>query len=187
MRVRSDRILVIALLLVNILLLAQNWRLRNPRGSQPGPVYLQVGDALPEIVVSPPFGSDQTLEFSAGGPSRAFLYLSPTCPFCDLLMPYWQQFATAAAERGYEVWLLCGPEENLRDVQDYVRRNGLGRHHVGRIRDADREVYRLHATPITLLVDELGTVEFARVGTWSETEFDEALSSLPVSPASLRR
>lgn len=155
-----------AFLIANVLLIKQNWELKNllieQAGAPPGlprgrPVELEPGQAL-----TPLDGLDadgNRASFSYDGEPRKTLLLSfaPECGPCEENMPVWEALVKGLDARSFRVVAVSLVPTG---VKEYVGRHDLGAVPViANVDSEDRAAYKLRTTPQTILIGPDGKVE----------------------------
>lgn len=174
--------LLVAFALSNILLIRQNIQLRGEltKAQQRG---LRAGEQVPPFSAAGLDGRPVRISYTGGGPKRVLIYFTSTCRFCRAQFPYWKEALEHAESNGYEVMGLVDETEDRAKLAEYLREMGCSADSqkplkVALVPEAIKLSYQLSATPITLLVNNEGTVQNAWVGQWSVSDAGEAGTSL---------
>jgi peroxiredoxin len=174
--------LIVAFAVSNILLIRQNIQLRGElaKVQQRG---LRAGDKVPPFSAAGLDGRPVQISYTGGGPKRMLIYFTPTCRFCRAQFPYWKEALEHAESNGYEVVGLVNETEDRAKLAEYIREMGCSADSqkplkIALVPEEIKHSYQLSATPITLLVNNEGTVQKAWVGQWSVSDVGEASTSL---------
>ncbi len=181
--VRSPAMIYWAMLVVlgvgDVYLLRQNQSLRTELEAVTSAERLGPGDTVAPFVASGLRG-EVRITYSGTERKRVFLFLSPRCRYCDATLPYWQQILQRIDSDVFEVIVLVQENEDVFEVHDYLARASLDSAPVAFVPNIVRDMYRLYATPITLIVGNDGEVERAWFGAWGHGTLAEAGSALGI-------
>jgi peroxiredoxin len=146
-----------ALLLINVLLIQQNERLKVLAMKPDRALEVKPGTALPALE-----GLDNNGErhiFSYGQDSRktVLFVLSPRCSACEENMPNWEAIIKGLDRRSFR---LAGVSLQSEGFKEYASRHGINQVPVlTKIDPKYRVSYNLALTPQTILIDADGKVE----------------------------
>jgi peroxiredoxin len=170
--------MLLALAACNVLLIVQNLRLRAEL-SRYEVKGLQVGEKLRPFKAVGLDGRPVEVTFGGSGPKRVLLFFTPTCRYCHEQFPYWRELLSEADPNRFEIIGVVSQAEHKAEIEAYLRSVGfLGEAgpnmRVAFVPDDVRENYKLHSTPITLVVASDGTLEKAWRGRWSPQDLAAA-------------
>ena len=181
--------LILALGILNLLLIRQNFSLRrqlNAGGKlEASGNFLKPG----EVMTLPITGTDlkgQPYQMHYGKDSKRhlLLFFSPSCPYCIQQGPIWANLLNLIDPNRFEVIGIVGDKEDKQRVANHA--NGLGYFNtrlvmpIVSVNDETLARYRLTATPTTLLIDNSGTVEHVWVGKWNQAKIDEVAAAVGI-------
>jgi peroxiredoxin len=174
------RMLLLILAASNVLLLRQNLQMRAAL-TKAGPEFLQVGEHVPPFTTAGLREERVEVNYPGTGPKRILLYFTPGCRYCREQFPYWRELIAHADAARFEVLGVAANGEDRTKVEDYLRSfncAGDAPHplRVALVPDAVRRAYKFSATPITILVNDNGTVEKVWSGRWDAQALAEANS-----------
>ena len=167
-------IMLVSMAIANVLLIRQNIQMRRViEKFQPG--RLSVGNKVPSFSAPELNGGRVEIDYNGSGPKRILFFFTPTCPYCRQQFPYWREILERARNDQFEEIGLVDEDEDRGRVQEYLRAMGCSTDARAALRVAFipkgvRQSYKLSETPITLLVNNDGTVEKAWAGKWSEAD-----------------
>jgi peroxiredoxin len=174
--------LLTSLAAANVLLIRQNLQMRRDLGKYQ-PHALKGGDKVPPFSATAADGSPFEVSYTGQGRKRVLLYFTPTCPYCRQQFAYWREMLERIDGNSFEVIGVVSQAEDKARLQDYLASMGCAPAsraplRVALVPDAVRDQYMLNSTPVTLLVDNNGTVEQAWVGKWADKDATTAGSLL---------
>jgi peroxiredoxin len=173
--------LILALSLVNLLLIKQNFDLRkqlSERGTKIDATAnsLKAGEFVAPVVGAHLNGQPYELKYKEDG-RHLLLFFSPDCPYCVAQAPQWRDVLNKIDNSRFNVVGVVGEREDSRAVSAHAGELGYFSTKtplpVVFFSNASLERYKLTATPTTLLIDADGRVEHAWVGKWDETKAHE--------------
>ncbi|MDT7541995.1 MAG: AhpC/TSA family [Acidobacteriota bacterium] len=178
-------LLLIALTISNLLLLRQNMKMRAAL-TPPKLETLHAGDRVQPFMAEDLRGGKIDVSYNGTGAKRVLLYFTPTCPFCRQQFAYWHEVFVRADRERFEVLGVVSDKEDKEKMEDYLRQFGCAADSQTPLRaalvpDDVRCNYKLMATPITLIVNNNGTVDKAWSGRWSGEEMAKAGETFGVS------
>jgi len=181
--------LILALGILNLLLIRQNFRLRkqlNAAGKiEASGTFLKPG----EVMTIPITGTDlkgqpYQMLYGKDGKRHLLLFFSPSCPYCIQQGPIWADLLNLIDSSRFEVVGIVGDREDKQKVANHA--DGLGYFKtrlvlpIVSVSDEALARYKLTATPTTLLIDNSGTVEHVWVGKWNQTKIDEVATAVDI-------
>ncbi len=124
-----------------------------------------VGMFVPMFTAKTTDGADRTIGSPATGGSQILLYLTSTCPYCKVTLPYWKQLPQRLAARSALKTELIGvTTDSVSTAAGYAQANALP---FVLVPFPDRKLeamYRAFSTPQTVVIDSTGRVIYARHG-----------------------
>ena len=128
--------------------------------------------------------SDRPAEvaYTGQGPSRVFLFLSPTCPFTKEQLPYWTELVRKVDRGRFAITALVSDLVSADSVRSYLRTNAIDQSlDVVLVPESVMKDYKLIATPITLVISNDGTVRKHWIGKWDNSSLSAASELFGVS------
>jgi peroxiredoxin len=180
--------LISALVIVNLLLIRQNFGLKQQLNA-PGRVAASANFVKPGEVMTPIDGTDlegqpYQLSYRNDGKRHLLLFFSPSCPYCIQQGPLWADVLNSIDSNRFEVIGIVGDKEDKQEVAGHA--GGLGYFKtrtalpVVFVNDQTLARYKLTATPTTLLIDSAGKVEHAWVGKWDNAKLAEVAAAIEI-------
>lgn len=165
---RNSRLLksaVVFLAIVNMLLIAQNRRLKADWTDAPGARDTIAVDLLP-------------LPEGPARRTRLVFFLSPQCGFCARQTASWKELLRLTADQTTPILLL--PEGDLRDEERFLRDAGLDT--LPRIHASVAQLARarLTDTPATLVINQDGTLTHYWPGAWTREDVSAIASAFQI-------
>lgn len=120
---------------------------------------------------------------AAPGTRQVLFMLDTRCGNCLVTLPAWNRMAEAvdASVKVYGLSLDPAP-----DTQAYVEEHGLRFPVVLFDDERYRELYRVRGIPITMVVDEIGAVEYVKLGSifgeWADPVVDSVVTAAVAGP-----
>jgi peroxiredoxin len=179
--------LILALSLVNLLLIKQNFDLRKQlteRGKKTDATAnsLKDGEVVAPIVGTDLNGRPYELAYKGDGRRHLLLFFSPNCPYCVQQAPLWRDVLNKIDNNRFSVVGVVRDAEDNRAVSAHAEESGYFRTKtplpVVFFSDESLARYKLMATPTTILIGDNGRIEHAWVGKWDETKANEVSSAL---------
>jgi peroxiredoxin len=181
------RVLVLALVAVNLLLLKQNFDMRRQlvdHGKTANrPVdSLKQGDVVRSIVGFDFNGQTSELKYQKSGRQHFVMYFSPNCIYCVQQAPQWREVLNNIDTSRFDVLGVVSDKEDKKAVFEHA--DGFGYFKAKTplpVLFASNDVlasYKLMATPTTLLIGSDGNVEHVWVGKWDEIKASEVVAAL---------
>jgi hypothetical protein len=166
----------IVLLVLNVLLLRQNSRVRALAATRYSFSVAKGSVFLPPIRGVGIQGEKLAVTFGRDPRKTLLLVFSPGCDFCELNWPHWRRIAVGAEEDAVRLVYIC-LSSTL--TADYAKSHGIqGGIVLARLDfTTDREL-GLHLTPQTILLTSEGEVEHAWSGLLSEEEVADIQADL---------
>lgn len=164
--------LVGLLMVVNVLLIVQNLSLRSRIVPQPVE-FLGAGDAVPPLEGWSLAEDSIKLDYASGTTPTVLLFLSPSCRFCEELLPNWQNMIGTAQANGMRVTAVVRAEESRQAVAEYLKRWEVPSLDIIFAPPETIAAYGFHATPITMVVDPGGRVQHNWIGAWNADQAAE--------------
>jgi peroxiredoxin len=180
--------LISALVIVNLLLIRQNFGLKQQLNA-PGRVAASANFVKPGEVMTPIDGTDlegqpYQLSYRNDGKRHLLLFFSPSCPYCIQQGPLWADVLNSIDSNRFEVIGIVGDKEDKQEVAGHAgglsyfkTRTALP---VVFVNDQTLARYKLTATPTTLLIDSAGKVEHAWVGKWDNAKLAEVAAAIEI-------
>lgn len=181
--------LILALSVLNLLLIKQNFSLRKQLNSA-GRIDASANSLKPGEVTTTPIAGidlkDHPYQMTYGTDKRRhlLLFFSPSCPYCIQQAPLWTDVLNRIDSSRFEVVGIVGDREDKQNVATHA--DGLGYFKtkivlpVVAVSDEMLARYKLTATPTTILIDNSGKVEHAWVGKWDKAKIDEVAAALDI-------
>ena len=181
--------LILALGIVNVLLIRQNFSLRKQLNAS-GKIEASANSLKPgEVMTAPIAGTDlkgqpYQMHYVKDGKQHLLLFFSPSCPYCIQQGPIWAELLNLIDSSRFEVIGIVGDREDKQKVANHA--SGLGYFKtrlvlpIVSVSDEVLARYKLTATPTTLLIDGRGTVERVWVGKWDQSKIDEVAAAVDI-------
>ena len=138
-------------------------------------------------------GDGVTVGVAAPGTRQILFMLDTRCGNCLVTLPAWNRMAEAVERDGASVEVYGLSLDPAPETQAYAQEHGLGFPVVLFDDERYRELYRVRGIPITLVVDDIGAVEYVRVGSifgeWADAVVDSVVTAavpgtmIPRAPA----
>jgi peroxiredoxin len=145
------------LLLVNVLLVQQNKKLKVLAGRPDRALEARPGTALPPLEGIDSDGNRRTLNYGQGSRKTVLLVFSPRCSACEENMPNWKAIINGLDRRAFQIAAVSLQAEG---VKEFAGRHGIGRIPIfAKIDPKYRIAYNLALTPQVILIDSGGKVE----------------------------
>ena len=131
-------------------------------------------------------GDEVRVGVAAPGTRQVLFMLDTQCGNCLVTLPAWNRMAEAVQRDGASVEVYGLSLDPAPDTRAYVEEHGLGFPVVLFDDERYRELYRVRGIPITLVVDEIGAVEYVRlgsiVGEWADPVVDSVVTAAVAGP-----
>ena len=123
---------------------------------------------------------------AAPGTRQVLFMLDTRCGNCLVTLPAWNRMAEAVGRHGASVEVYGLSLDPAPETLAYTQEHGLGFPVVLFDDERYRELYRVRGIPITLVVDEIGAVEYVRVGSifgeWADPVVDSVVTAAVAGP-----
>ncbi len=180
-------LLIGGLILVNLLLVRQNFAMRRELTARadavdPAANSLKEGDVVTSIAGSDLDGRPRELNYGKDQRKHLLLYFSPSCTYCVQQAPLWRDILNHVDSSRVEVLGLVSDKQDRKAV--FTHAEGLGYFKtvtqlpVLFVTNDALVRYKLVATPTTLLVSSAGQVERVWVGKWGQVQTNEVVAAL---------
>lgn len=180
-------LLIGGLILVNLLLVRQNFAMRRELTARadavdPAANSLKAGDVVTSIGGTDFNGGPRELSYGKDQRKHLLLYFSPSCSYCLQQAPLWRDILNQVDSGRVEVLGLVSDKQDKTAV--FTHADGLGYFKTRTplpvlfVTNESLVRYKLVATPTTLLVSSAGNVEHVWVGKWDQTKTNEVVSAL---------
>lgn len=181
--------LILGLILVNLLLVKQNFAMRRLLTARadavnPAAKSLKEGEVVTAIAGSDLNGRSYELNYSNSKDERKRLifFFSPSCSYCVQQAPLWRDVLNKVDSRRVEVLGLLSNKEDKKAVFAHAEELGYFRTRTPMpllfVSNESLARYKLLATPTTLLLSSAGNVEHVWVGKWDEIKTNEVAAAL---------
>jgi peroxiredoxin len=145
------------LLLVNVLLVQQNKKLKILARRPDRSLEIKAGTALPPLEGFDSDGNRQSVDYGHDPRKTVLLVLSPRCPACEENMPNWEAIINGLDRRSFR---LAGVSLQSEGFKEFASRRGINQvPTLTKIDPRYRVAYNLALTPQTILIDAEGKVE----------------------------
>jgi hypothetical protein len=146
-----------ALLLVNVMLVRQNKKLKVLAGRPDRALEIKPGTALPKLEGFDGDGVRHSIDYGQDPRKTVMLVLSPRCYACEENMPNWVAIVNGLDRRSFRLAAVSLQSEGF---NEYASRHGINQVPVlTKIDPKYRVAYNLALTPQTILIDADGKVE----------------------------
>ena len=146
-----------ALLLINLLLIQQNEKLRVLASKPDRALEVKPGTALPPLEGLDNNGDRRTFSYGQDSRKTVLFVLSPRCRACEENMPNWKAIIKGLDRRSFR---LAGVSLQSEGFKEYASRHGINQVPIlTKIDPKYRVAYNLALTPQTILIDADGKVE----------------------------
>lgn len=179
-------VLILALSILNVLLIAQNFSLRKQLYSagrlDASANALKPGEMVTSISGTDLNGKPYQVQYARDGKKQLLMFFSPSCLYCVKQGPIWRDLLDRIDANRFNVVGIVGDREDKQEVTQHV--DGLGYFKtrvalpVVAVNNDALARYKLTATPTTLLIDDSGRVERAWVGMWDDAKIAEVAAAL---------
>jgi peroxiredoxin len=150
-------VLWVALLLVNVLLVQQNKKLKVLASRPDRALEIKPGTALPPLEGFDSNGNRHSVDYGQDSRRTVLLVLAPGCHACKENLPNWEAIVNGLDRRSFRVVAVSLQSGGLKE---YASLYGIN--HVPVLTKIDpkyRVTYNLALTPQTILIDADGKVE----------------------------
>jgi peroxiredoxin len=181
------RSLILALIVINLLLLKQNFDIRQQlagrqKAVNPPAASLKEGEAVPPIAGQGLDGQPGELAYKEDGRQHLLLFFSPNCTYCVRQASQWREVLNKIDRNRFDVLGVVSSREDRKAVFEHAEGSGyLNTRTPLPVLFVDDEVlarYKLLATPTTLLVSGEGKIEHVWVGKWDDAQANEVAAAL---------
>jgi hypothetical protein len=146
-----------ALLLINVLLVQQNEKLRVMAMKPDRALEVKPGTALPPLEGFDNNGAKHIFNYGQDSRKTVLFILSPLCQSCEENMPNWEAITKGLDRRSFR---LAGVSLQSKGFKEYASRHGINQVPIlTKIDPKYRVAYKLALTPQTILIDADGKVE----------------------------
>jgi hypothetical protein len=150
-------VLSAALLLVNILLVQQNKKLKVLASRPDRALEVKTGTALPPLEGFDSNGAWHRVDYGQDPRKTVLLVLAPRCPACEENMPNWRAIINGLDRRSFRLVAASLQSEGL---NEYASRHGIKQVPIlTKIDPKYRVAYNLALTPQIILIDADGKAE----------------------------
>jgi peroxiredoxin len=179
--------LILALIIVNLLLLKQNFDIRQQLADQkktvnPPVSSLKDGESVTSLAGLDLNGQPDEVKYKEDGRQHLLLYFSPNCTYCVQQAPLWREMLNKVDSSRFEVLGIVSDKEDKSAVFTHAEELGYFKTKtqlpVLFVPNETLARYKLMATPTTLLISDTGNVEHVWVGKWDETKANEVAAAL---------
>ena len=115
---------------------------------------------------------------AAPGTRQVLFMLDTRCGNCLVTLPAWNRMAETVGHHDASVEMYGLSLDPAPETQAYAEEHGLRFPLVLFDDERYRELYRVRGIPITLVVDEIGAVEYARIGSIYGERADPVVDSV---------
>jgi len=180
-------LLILGLILVNLLLVRQNFAMRRELTARadavdPAAKSLKEGEVVTSIAGSDLDGRSYELNYSKDGRKHLLFFFSPSCRYCVQQAPLWRDMLNKVDNSRVEVLGLLSDKEDKKAVFTHAEELGYFKTRTPLpLLFVSNELlagYKLMATPTTLLISSAGNVEHVWVGKWDEIKTNEVAAAL---------
>jgi peroxiredoxin len=145
------------LLLVNVLLVQQNKKLKVLASRADRALEVKPGTALPPLEGFDINGAKHSVDYGRDSRKTVLLVLAPRCQACEENMPNWEAIINGIDQRSFRLAAVSLQSEG---VKEYASRHGINQIPVlTKIDPKYRVRYNLALTPQTILIAADGKVE----------------------------
>jgi len=146
-----------ALLLINVLLIQQNEKLKVLARKPDRALEVKPGTALPALEGLDYNGERHIFGYGQDSRKTVLFVLSPRCGACEENMPNWEAIMKGLDQRSFR---LAGVSLQSEGFKEYASRHGINQVPIlTKIDPKYRVSYNLALTPQTILIDADGKVE----------------------------
>jgi peroxiredoxin len=179
--------LILGLILVNLLLVKQNFAMRRMLTARadavaPAVKSLKEGEVVTSIAGSDLNGRPYQLSYMNDERKRLIFYFSPSCSYCVQQAPLWRDVLNKLDSSRVDVLGLLSDKEDKKAVFAHAEELGYFKTRTPMpllfVSNESLARYKLMATPTTLLVSNAGNVERVWVGKWDEMKTNEVAAAL---------
>lgn len=180
-------LLILGLILVNLLLVKQNFAMRRLLTARadavnPAAKSLKEGEVVTAIAGSDLNGRPSELNYGKDARKHLVLYFSPGCAYCVQQAPLWRNVLNKVDTSRVEVLGLVSDKLDKKTVFTHAEELGYFKTRtplpVLFVTNESLVRYKLVATPTTLLLSSTGNVEHVWVGKWDEIKTNEVAAAL---------
>jgi peroxiredoxin len=178
--------LIPALMVVNLLLIRQNFALRRQL-SEVGrmsetPNVPKVGEMVAPITGTDLNGQPLEVKYQKDGRRHLLFYFSPNCPYCVQQASQWREILNKVDDGRISVVGVVSDREDKQAVLAHAEGAGYLKTKtplsIAFFNDDSLARYKFTAMPTTLLINDDGKVEHAWVGKWDEEKANEVAAAL---------
>jgi len=150
-------VLGVTLLLVNVLLVQQNKKLKGLASRPDRALEVKPGTALPPLDGFDSNGAWHSIDYGQDPRKTVLLVLTPQCHACEENMPNWGAIINGLDHRAFR---LVGVSLKSEGLNEYASRHGINRVPIlTKIDPKYRVAYNLALTPQIILIDAEGKAE----------------------------
>jgi len=169
---RAVAVLILAfgatLVLVNVLLVQQNKKLKVLAKRPDRALEVKPGTALPPLEGFDGNGDRHSIDYGQDSRKTVLLLLSPQCRACEENMPNWKAIINGVDRRSFRLAAVSLQSEG---IKEFASRNGINQVPVlTKIDPKYRVTYNLALTPQTILIAADGKVEKVWTGVLREED-----------------
>ncbi len=172
---RVARFLNVLLAIVIVLLIVQNYQLKQKLPSPPPkPDIVALGERLPDLRLKNTQGQQVNIDFSdQSAASFTLLYILTTqCRACQETIPTWRKLDVKMRSQGLQSYFVVVNEGE--DLTAYAEaKNISGKVYNPADGNTFSQDYKVVGVPMTLLLDSQGHVQFAHLGVLSRQHVKE--------------
>jgi peroxiredoxin len=159
------------LIITNFLLILQNLQLRSEVAAAEPAGGAREGDILEQFQAKNLNGSETRIDYHDGNKKRVLLFFKTTCGYCKKQMKYWKELVSNADPQKFRITAVT-TETNTQAISDYLKSYEVEDWEVLSIKLEDAQKARFFVTPITVVIDNKGTVEKVWFGMWQNSSID---------------
>jgi len=166
------------LLLVNVLLVQQNKKLKVLASRPDRALEIKPGTAVPPLEGFDSDGNRHNVNYGEDSRKTILLVMAPRCHACEENLPNWEAIINGFDRRSFRLAAVSLQSEG---VNEYVNRLGINQFPVlTKIDPKYKVAYNLALTPQTILIDADGNVEKVWSGLLREEEKQDVELALNV-------
>ena len=146
-------------------------------------MVLQAGDAVPAFRTRTTAGDSITVGESKSGTRQLLFLLTKECPYCRATLPYWKQIAAAVdTSPKMSVTAIAVALDSLPRMPSYLASFGINVPIVEFPSSRLRRIYRAVAVPQTIILNDSGSILYARTGVITDAQARDSVVLAALRP-----
>ncbi len=165
------KLLLIGLIITNGFLIFENRRL-NLIISELSPKEIEPGDSISSFEANRLNGDFVKFNFGENERNTVLLYFQPSCGFCKKQMRNWKTLIENLEQSQYRYKFITAAND-VKAIREYLAQYGIVEEDVLIVGSEFVKGANLNGTPVTVVLDRDGVVEYRWIGLWQENDISE--------------